>query len=402
MKTDTMNKLSLITFTTLILVSMAGAQPSTSIDIELKSTEPTPLQTSEYADIWLEVENEGTVAADNVDIKFQENYPFSIDRGDRVNWSIDEIVPGETYQLHLQTKVDENAVQGENTLDFTVETSSTRIEEKVPVEVRSDRNVLSVENVEFPGKVAPGTENEMRLVVGNLADSQLKNIQVKLDVSSENLPFATAESSTKNIEKIEAGQSTSFNYSVAIDENAENGVYKLPVSMTFENEAGTEFEQSTFTGINIGGTPEIDAGLDLDEPLEDGRQEVTLRLVNKGHGSADFVTVELNETDQLEVIGSKEVYIGSMDSDDFQTASFDIYVDTEQESVDAPLEIPVQVSYSDQNGDVSNSQTVQAEVYSQAELQRYGSGSGNRLLPAAVVGIIVLGAGIYYWRKKRS
>jgi hypothetical protein len=399
---STMKKLALITAITLF-TAFTAAQTSTDIDINLKNTEPTPLQTSEYADVWLEVTNTGNTEADNVDIQFLENYPYSVDRGEKQNWSIGTLKQGEEYQLHLQTKVDENAVQGGNPLKFRVETPGVSFTENVPVEVRSDRNVLAVENIRFPEKAAPGTSNEMALKLENLADSQLKNIEVGLDVSQDTLPFATADSSTKNIEAVEPGDSVWVNYTLNVDESAENSVYKLPVSIGFENEAGTEFTQSTTTGVNVGGRPDLEVGLSTEDAITEGTREITLRLVNQGHGSADFVSLELKENENIEVIGSNNVYIGSMDADDFQTASFRVHVSAEQESVNIDqIEMPVKLEYTDQDGEQIENQAVSAELYTQQDLQKYGLSSGGSLLVPGIVLLLVIGGGVYYWRKRQK
>ena len=396
-----MKRTALIT-AILLLTGFTAAQTSSNIDIELKNTEPTPLQTSEYADIWLEVRNTGTTSAEDIDISFSENYPFTVDRGDRKNWSIPELIPGDTYQLHLQARVDNNAVQGENTLNFNVETPAVSFEEKVSVEVRSDRNILSVERIDFPEKAAPGSSNQMQLTLNNPTSGQLKNIQINPD-TGQDLPFATAQSSQKTIAQIEPGRSETVNYSLNIDESAENGVYKLPIELSFENEAGTQFNQATTTGITVGGSPELEAALNTDTTLTDGAtEEITFRLVNRGHGSAEFVSLALNETDNIEVVGSNEVYIGSMDSDDFQTASFRVNVDAETESLDIDtLDLPVVLEYTDSEGEQTETQTVQTQLYTQEQLQQYGLASSSSILPIVVLAVIAVG-GIYYWRRRRK
>ena len=386
----------------MVFTGFAAAQTSSNIDINLKNTEPTPLQTSEYADIWLEVTNTGSAKAENVEITFQENYPFSVDTG-RKNWSIEDLRPGEVYQLHLEARVDENAVQGNNTLNFEVGDSDFSYVEKVPVEVRSDRNVLSVSDIDFPERVAPGTSNNMSIELENLGSSQLKNIEVSLDVSGENLPFATSDSSTKSLERVSPGETTSIDYDLDIDESAENSVYKLPIEIKFENEAGTSFEQQTTTGVNVGGVPQLDVGLNTEDAITEGTRELTFRLVNKGHGSADFVSMELQENDNVEVIGSNDVYIGSMDADDFQTASFRVHVSAEQESVNVDeIDFPVELEYNDQDGEQVEAQEVSAELYTQQDLQRYGLTSGGSIIPIAAVVLLVIGGGVYYWRRRRG
>ena len=114
-----MRKIFTIILALTLFTTLATSQKSVQLDVKKVNMEPVPLQTSEYADVWLEVVNKGDTEAENVDLFFQENYPFSVDPGEQKHWDIGEIVPGEEYMIHLQTRVDENAIQGENHLEFT-------------------------------------------------------------------------------------------------------------------------------------------------------------------------------------------------------------------------------------------------------------------------------------------
>lgn len=395
-----MNKYAII-FALTLLIPITAAQ-TTNIQMELKTTEPTPLQTSEYADIWLEATNKGSTPARNVEINFTENYPFTVDRDEEKNWEIEEITPGEEYQIHLQAKIDENAVEGENNLEFRVTSEKTSFIEKVPVEIRTDRNVLSIQNINFPEKVAPGTQSNMSIKLANLADSQLKNIEIGLELSDK-LPMATSNAADKNLAKINSGETKTINYTINVDESAENSVYKLPIQTNFENTAGTEFQQSTTTGINVGGKPILEPGLNTEEKLSVGKTtEMTFRLVNKGHGPADFVELELKEGENYEVVGTNDVYIGSMDSDDFQTATFTIHTKDSSRSVSADeINFPIQITYRDQDGKQNETKTVEAELYTAQELRKYGITSQSSIIPVIAAMIIIAIAIIYYWRKKK-
>nr|EGQ40137.1 MAG: hypothetical protein J07AB56_08650 [Candidatus Nanosalinarum sp. J07AB56] len=129
----------------LILVSGAvGAQPSVEMDVQKVETEPVPLQSSEYADVWFEVTNNGSSEADPVTVRFLENYPFSADPDEQTSWTPGSLTPGEEYIYHVELKVDENAVQGENFLEFETQTGGVSVTHRVPVEVRSDSDLLSV------------------------------------------------------------------------------------------------------------------------------------------------------------------------------------------------------------------------------------------------------------------
>ncbi|WP_414837275.1 COG1361 S-layer family protein [Candidatus Nanosalina sp. VS9-1] len=393
-----MNRKNFVLIALVLLTGFATAQTSVNLDVDKVNMEPVPLQTSEYADIWLEVTNDGDTEAEDVELEFTENYPFSVDRGDRKSWDVGTLVPGEEYLVHLQTRVDENAVQGVNEIEFrTTSSSGISVTHSVPVEVRSDNDLLTISDVEFPATVAPGSDEEMTFSINNLADGQIKNIEVKLDLS--NVPIATSGTTSQAVTKLESDSSTEASFELNIDESAENSVHKIPVSMTYENEAGTEFTRETTVGAVIGGQPDLKAGLNgVESELTPGSTgTVTIRLVNQGRGSADFVELNIEDSEEFEVLSPNSVYLGSMDADDYQTADFQIHVSSEAENISAP----VQISYSDAAGEESLTQSVEIPVYTQSQLQSYGLASSGSPLPLIIV-IVLIGGGVYYWRKKRS
>ncbi len=385
------------TVSLLLLTGIAAAQSSTQIDISKKTLEPTPLQSSEYADIWIEVRNTGNTAANDVNVEFLENYPFSVDRDDKNSWNLGELVPGESSQIHLEVKVDENAVHGENMLEFKTALGSENIEleKKVPVEVRTDSSILSISNVNFPDKVAPGASEEMTVNLENMADSQLKNIEVKL--GSEQVPVAASDSNIANVRKIEPRDNTNVSFRLNIDESAENGVYKLPLMLEYENEAGTSFSVGSTTALVVGGEPDLQIGVnDAGTLTPDSTGTVTLRLINQGEGSADFVDLEVKESESYEILSSNTEYIGEMDPDDYQTVELRMHVSGNAES----LQIPVELGYKS-DSQKSEIQTVDVKLYTSQELERYGLASGGSIMPLIVV-VLLIGGGIYYWRKRRE
>ena len=392
-------KKTILIMAIMLLTFNVAAQQSQNVNIDLKKTEPVPLQSSEYATVWLEVTNDGSSSARNVDIEFAENYPFSVDPDEQKEWEITELTPGEEYQLRLQVRVDENAVQGENTLNFRVNNLGSTITQEVPVDVRSDNNILSVDEIDFQETIAPGSSGEMTISLRNLADAQLKNIEVSLDVSDSNLPFATSASATKNIEGVSAGQSANVTYTINVDESAENGVYKLPIDLSYENEAGTSFDQSTTTGVMIGGDPQLEVAINNENQLTRSSTEtLTFRIVNRGHGSANFVQMAVDSSSDYEVLSPNTVYLGDMDSDDFQTAEYNIRVNQDAGN----LTIPVELSYTDRNGEMVETQNVDLRVYSQQELQQLGLASGQSILPVAVGAVVLILIVLFLWRRRRK
>lgn len=386
----------IITFTIMALFTGAvTAQKSSNIEVRQVNMEPTPLQTSEYADIWLELVNTGDTASGELTAEFVQSFPFSVDSGSKNTWQVTGLEPGESRQIHMKVRVSDNAVQGENELKLRTVRDDFSVVHEVPLEVRSDNDILSISEVEFPENVVPGSRNRMSLTLENLADGQMKNIDAELDLSR--IPLAASGTTSRTVTRIEPGENESIYYSLNVDESAENGVYRVPASISYENEAGNEFTRETTIGAVVGGKPELEAGLNsVEKELTPGSTgSVTVRIVNRGRGTADFVKVRMKETDNLEVLSPNSVYLGDMDADDYQTADFQVHVDGDAENVS----VPVEISYKDVSGERVETQKVELPVYTQQELERYGLSQSGSALPLVIVILAVIG-GIYYWRKR--
>lgn len=390
-------KIEILTAFLLIFSGISAAQGSqTDLNMQILEHEPAPLQSGEYADFWVRVTNEGSNDARDVEVEAVDNFPFHTD--DRqTNWEIGELKTGQSYLLHAQFRVNENAVFGNNTIKFR-KTSGNRdvwITEKFHRQVRTDDRSLVVRDLEFPQRVAPGSTSEMSLELQNSANSNFKNIDVNLDTSD--IPVATEETSRKRLSSLGPGETSSVNFTLDIDGDADLELYNLPITIDYQDQAGNEHSMEESTGVNVGGYPNIDVAIEESDIRKAGRGSVTFRIVNKGEGRARFTEMELKESDQYEILSEDSAYIGTMITDDFQTAEFDLYVKEGEE-----LELPVELSYSDGRGDHVEEYDIQRNLYSSSEMRRYGMTGSNTVWILAVFILVAAGAGAYYWRKRRD
>ncbi len=390
-----MRRLAALAVAFLMLVSAVSAADP---DVNLLKTEPVPVKTGEYADVWVEVVNNDTDPAENVTVEFEPTYPFSVDPDEETSWKFREIDGFEENQVHLQVRVDENAVEGESELKFWVESDDTaRVTERLPVQVRSDDNLLEVSGVEFPGTVRPGSTNTMELELRNRADSSLKNIDVSLDLSTT--PFATVETTRKRVQRMETGAEESVEFDLLVDGDADNGLYKIPVLLEYENRAGTEFTLEQSTGIVVGGEEDLEVGVEERELLQPGTTgTVTLRIVNRGDGKARFVSLKIQDSETHEVVSSRSVYLGDMQPDDYQTAEFRIYAARDASG----LSLPVELDYTAPAGvQESENRNVEIKLYGQDEMRRYGLSSGGNVIMYLAAAAVLAGLTFFYWRRRK-
>lgn len=386
-----------LTLLILFMTAAAAGQQSVALSVEKIRTEPVPLQTGEYADVWVKIENDGDATARNAVVEFVPTFPFSTDPDERTRWDLGKLPPEQEYHIRTQVRVDANAVHGTNDLVFRTTANDVSVRHDVPVEVRTDDAALVVSSVSFPDTVRPGTTRTLNLTLRNRADSHLKNIETKIDLSAETLPFATAETTRKRVQSLEPDAATTVTYKLHVDEEAENGVYKLPLTLTYEDEAGTAFTKDVQTGVVVGGRVDLDIAVQERDLMEAGTTgTVTLRVVNRGEGRARFARMTLGESESFERISTSSIYLGDMQADDFQTAEYQLHANADAES----LELPVTVAYKDAQGAQTFTEDVTVDLYDAATLQRFNLDGNRTPWPILIVAVLVVAGAVYWWRRR--
>lgn len=395
--------LSVLTLSLAILSSgaMAFSSASREINASLIKTEPVPLQTGEYADIWVKFRNTGDLSCDEGRLELVPSFPFSADPDEKLVDNFGKVRPGEEYFAHYQVRVSENAVQGENELKLKHSCGEdVSITETIPVQVRTDDAMLLVEKVNVSsGTIAPSKTESVEIVVKNLADSYLKNVDMSLDLSSENIPLITVGSSTaKRVSKIAPGESASVVFDIKADSGADQKAYKVPINLDYENEVGTSFSKSEQTGIVVGGRPELETNVaEIEGILRPGTtREVSFSLINRGLSSAKFVKMELLPHESYRTASTTEVYIGNMESDDYDSSTFKIYANPDAEMV----HVPIQLVYKDSEGSAHvDNQTVSFRTYNNAEISEMNLEERGSSIYAVVILLVLVGGGYYLYRR---
>jgi hypothetical protein len=377
-------------------VSSAAAQSNENIEVQKMTTEPSPLMIGQYADVRFKVTNNMNEDFENVTVRFEEEYPFSVDPDNKKSWRIASFEEGDSYEFRMQVRVDANAVQRDEELKIRVDTSDSTTNARLPVELKADDDGLVIQEVEFPTAVGSGTTTHMNVTLENTANAYFRNIELGLNPGQQT-PVVVSGTSTERISSMAPDQTKTLSYTLNVDEGAENGVYTVPISLSYENEAGASISRSASTGIVIGGRPNIDIGLNNDGSINAGSTgEVNFRFVNRGEGTAKFVQIEVLDGEDYTIRSGSSVYLGDMSSDDYQTASTEIYTNDTVDSVT----MPVQVTYQENGQEQTFTKDVEVDVLTEEERSLYNTSSRNPVIPIAIV-LIIAGAGIYYWRKKR-
>ncbi|GAG23285.1 unnamed protein product [marine sediment metagenome] len=90
--------------------------------------------------------------------------------------------------------------------------------------------------------------------------------------------------------------------------------------------------------------------------------ELRIDIVNKGLSDVKFLEIEIGSSTYFDVLSSKNVYIGDIDSDDFDSAEFRIFF---KKNTPDNIVIPVSIFYKDAlNKEHTDNLNLQVKVYS--------------------------------------
>ncbi|MEM4260279.1 MAG: COG1361 S-layer family protein [Candidatus Woesearchaeota archaeon] len=359
-----MNKINkIITIIFLLAIAMSfftsnvNAQPL--LKASLSKYEPTPAEPGSYVTIYVKVENQGNGVAQNARLEIIPEFPFTLDNSDDAVKVIGILGAQKDYVADFKVRVSENAVPGENELKIRYiddPTSGSWIENKLIIQVNIKGANLAIDSINVePKEISPGSTAKINIALKNIADSFFKDISVNLNLAPVTTatsilydqPFAPVGSgSEKRIPILERGKIQNVDFSIISYPTATLGVYKLPLIITYYDSLGTQHTKSDLIGIVINSEPVIEVSLDSSTIYSSKLTgEIVLKIINKGLGNIKFLDVTLKESSNYDILStSNRKYIGSLDSDDFETAEFRVTLKDPEKA-----EFLIQLSYKDSN-----------------------------------------------------
>lgn len=388
--------------------------------------EPFPVNPGEYVDVWLKVGNEGDADIDDFAIELVSKFPFSIDSGETATRHYGKILANSIVLVHYKVRVSEDAVEGDNFLKFRyryVQSNLKWIDDQVKIRVQTREAVLSIDSVQSdPEKIAPGENAKVTITLKNMAGSVIRDIGVILDLTMATvaknpatlaptatvidsyynaIPLAPINSSTeKRFSYIKPGEEIKVVYNLAAFPDAKAKTYKVPLLISYQDEIGRNYTKLDVVGLVIGAEPDMTVNVQENTVYGAGAAgDVSIKFVNKGATDVRFMNVLLKDSKSYDIVSAKTIYIGDLDSDDYETADFKLYVKSLEK--DSTLKLPLHIEYKDSNGiDYKKDITLDMKVYSKKEMGLAGNGSFGTIV---LVLIVLAVAWLLYkrWEKKK-
>ncbi len=353
--------------------------------------EPYPAEPGSYVDVWIKIQNSGYFPTD-VKFKLVPKYPFILGESEEEEKDLGEVGSGETALVKYKIRVNSNAVEGSTPLHYEIKTSRTTIKSTLNIWVQTVDAEIAVSSIE-PYILVPGKITPVKIEVENRADSPMNNINIKLNVS--NVPFVPINSTAeKGINLIEPKQKEPIVFNLMAMPAASANAYKVPIEIRYVDGVGKNYTKSSVIGLIIGSEPEITMSIASSEIYKKGDTgKISLKIVNKGLTDIKLMNIVLKESPDYNIISEETVYIGNIDTDDYETADYRIKAKKVKKGI---LILNVELDYLDANNNrFTQLREVELKVVSAKALGVKGGSGFARIIFL----IIIIGVGFYYYRK---
>ncbi|HLC52085.1 MAG TPA: hypothetical protein VJI98_02475 [Candidatus Nanoarchaeia archaeon] len=238
--------------------------------------------------------------------------------------------------------------------------------------------------------LTPGKEGTIRVVVENTLDEDLEDISVNLIFKGT--PFTPVGSSEKSVDEIGEGDEDDFSFRLRAANEVKPGNYEISYVLKYNEKGSSTVKTSEGTiGVRVSGNPDLVFTISGENAVESQQGKIVLKIVNKGFSDARFVSVKIISTDFI-LLSEEQIYIGTVDSDDFETADFNVLFDRN------PARFKAIVEYKDfDNKDAAETVDLPLNIYSKEEALKLGITKKSKS-PVVLAGAVMLLALFFVWR----
>ncbi len=413
------NKTIIITLTLFVSILfmqtvIAAILDSPHINATLSYQDPDPVEPAETVELKFSIKNDGASTAKTTEFMVEAEYPLILasgedeikNTGDIPVYDSTQIDTGEAT-VRYKFVVDRNADDGEYdiTLKYRTEGGVSRGNwialDPFKVKVGGKATSIVIEETKTePERVPPGESADVTIKLTNNGNTDIEDVTVMLNLqnTTEIAPLKTSNELV--IKDLPAGESQEVTFSLIVAPDAAVKVYKIPVKLSYEDQRNNKYERSSYISIVVDAEPEYVLNIEENEVfLEDQAGNVVVSLSNIGVANLNYATLRLEEGEYYTVLSSDTVYLGNLESDDYETAQFKIYASEYTEE----LPLNFRLVYKDGfNQNYDEYITVTTKMFTGREARKYGlveNGTGMFTIMLLIAAGI---AGWYFWKKYRT
>ncbi|MDD3159889.1 MAG: hypothetical protein PHQ98_02900 [Candidatus ainarchaeum sp.] len=314
----------------LILISLTSIV--NAVDLNISYYDPHPAQVGEFVDVWVTITNSGSAVTDDLILKILPKDSLQLATEESVEKEIGSLKINESKLIKYKLLVSNNAVSGENEIEFLVyskDTSSVSVSKVTSINVEESKKNIEVSV--NPAVINPGNPSEVEFTLKNLTNETVSNIVVSW-TESNGLILPIGSDNKKYILSILPLETKSVSYTIAADPNITTGIYPIDLTLTFNNSNGENTQESTL-GIIAGGKTDFDMSYEISD------SQLSISIANIGSNDAESVIVKLIKPS----ITNNTQIIGTLDKGDYTIANFEV-------SSSSVNDIELELSYTDTTG----------------------------------------------------
>ena len=401
-----MKTAKLFTLLLLLLPMALAAVPSPEIQVTMLSQSPDPVEPGQVVKVKFKVENLGKESPTDTVVKILPKFPFTL-YGDEAEKNIGRLRALQTGAdaaiVEFRLRVDPTAVEKDTEIELMVKVSEDSwlyfTENEFMVDIQTHDAVLDIVSITSkPEQIAPGQSAKISITIKNMADSLLKDIRFKLNLDSETIPLAPYQSSSeRRLSRLDSGFQKSMEFELIAEPGASPGMYKVPLSVSYNDEKGNSYSIDDLLVIIVGERPKVNVYIRKSTVQQAGKEgKVTVEIANTGTNDLKFLELDILPSEDFELVSSSRYfYLGDVDSDDTEREELSLYIHT---GIDQ-LILPVKISYHDANNKPYQQQfSLEMKLYSSSELKKFGLVQTSNYW--AYLLIILIGAGGYWYYRR--
>lgn len=392
-------KIMSIMFVILMAFGALAAFP----EVTQVSYDPSPAVPGSTITLIVQLQNPDSSIQKGVTVNVEDIYPFTIKTTDQnPNPSnIGDIAPYSNAIATFTVYVDPTAENQTYDIPITITTFGDPSGKKTTAQIIISGKepllkVISTSNE----KLLPGEEKEISLTIQNVGTSTAYDVVVEMQedrtitatgtvVERDITPLGAA---TSLISEIKAGEQKTAQLRVSVSNTATIKNYTLPVKVSYRNAAGARTTDTSYIGLKVFGTAELDADLkEVVGAITAGqRTEIVIEVFNKGLGKAEFTLAEISASDAT--VEKTKQFIGTLGPNDVDTIKTGIVFNKSGSQT-----VNVTISYQDADSTMKTT-TIKVAVNAAAG----GDGGINPILIIVVVLIIGVLVWNFYFRGKKK
>ena len=255
-------------------------------------------------------------------------------------------------------------------------------------------SAVIIDNVD-QGTLYPGGESNLDITLKNNLDFDVEDLSFNLVFTNPTSIISTTTSqlftpvgtSEATLTTLSEDKSKILSFDIKASNSVAPGDYSLGYIFSYKPSItnSTLVTKTGTLGITVNSKTKLDFIAVTDKPIVGQEGKLSLKIINKGFGEIKFVSVKIQPTG-FNLLSEDNVYVGSISSDDFQTADYTVIFTKKTPALVAT------VTYKDfENNDRVENVNLDVRAYTQEEAIKLGLITPSKTpYIIAVVVIVVL------------